>query len=163
MFNFQILKEEIEKIKNLAFVVEGIKDKDQLKKLGLKKVFTISGKPFFMLVEKIKKENLDEVVILTDYDHEGEKKAKELTKLFQLNGVFVNKKIRDRIKSFFNINKIEELAFFTKLMGDGCYEIASINGKIFNRSRIFMRRNCGKTRCNRSAFWSDRRFTWFRS
>jgi 5S rRNA maturation endonuclease (ribonuclease M5) len=163
MFNLQSLEEEIEKIKNLAFVVEGIKDENQLKKLGLKKIFTICGKPIFSVVEKIKRENFDEVVILTDYDDEGEKKAKELAKLFQLNGIHVNKRIRAKFKSLFNINKIEELAFFTKLMGDGCYEITSINDKILNRSRILMRRNCRKARCNRSSFWSDRRLTRFRS
>jgi 5S rRNA maturation endonuclease (ribonuclease M5) len=107
MFNsFQSLKEEIEKIKNEVFVVEGIKDKNQLKKLGFEKIFTISGKPLFSIVEKIKSKKFSEVVVLTDFDDEGEKKAKELTKLLQLNNVFVNQKIRSKFKSLFNINKI---------------------------------------------------------
>jgi 5S rRNA maturation endonuclease (ribonuclease M5) len=164
MFNsFQSLKEEIEKIRNVVFVVEGIKDRNQLRKLGFEKIFTISGKPLFSIVEKIKREKLNEVVVLTDFDDEGEKKAKELTRLLQRNSIFVNQKIRNSFKSLFNINKVEELAFLTKLMGDGCYEITSINGKILNRSRILMRRNCRKTRCHRSSFWSDRRFTRSRS
>jgi 5S rRNA maturation endonuclease (ribonuclease M5) len=161
--SLQALKEEIEKIREVPFIVEGIKDKKQLEKIGLKEVFAISGKPVFAFVEELKKKGLKKIVILTDFDDEGNKKAKELTKLLQLNKILVDQGMRRKFKSLFGVNKIEELNSLTKLMGDGFYEITSINDKIFNRGRIFMRRNCRKARRDRSAFWSDRGFARIRS
>jgi 5S rRNA maturation endonuclease (ribonuclease M5) len=163
MFKYsQVLEfqRELENIKEIPIVVEGKKDEVPLTRLGCKKVFMISGSSPYILVEKLKKNNVNRIIILTDYDNEGEIKARKLRKIFQMNNIKVDDLARNKIKSILKINKIEEISSLIKLMEDDSHgKITSIYGKIFNRSRIYMRRNCRKTRCNRSNIRTNRRFT----
>jgi 5S rRNA maturation endonuclease (ribonuclease M5) len=151
---FQITKfeNEIRSIGDALVIVEGIKDKKALSKIGIRNIFDISGKSFDEILEKV---DGGPVIILTDFDEEGEKKALFLTKLFQSNGIKIDFFFRKKFRSHFKVQKIEELNSFIKLEDDLHGKIGSIYDKIFNRSRIFYRRNCRKTRHNRSDIWSD--------
>jgi 5S rRNA maturation endonuclease (ribonuclease M5) len=138
-------------------IVEGMKDVLALKSLGFENVVSISGRPLEEVVEKTVSIKPSYIAILTDFDKEGENLASRLSNFFSLHKIKINHIIRDKFKSF-GIHKIEELNSFKKLMGDDQNgKIGSIYHKIFNRSRIFNRRNSGKTRRDRSNIWSDRR------
>ncbi|MEM5829219.1 MAG: toprim domain-containing protein [Candidatus Aenigmatarchaeota archaeon] len=126
-------------------IVEGARDGLVLKMLGFTNVIEISGKPIEEILEKIISKPSSEVVILTDFDKEGERLASELITLLSHYKININHFIRRKFKSI-KIQKIEELNSFIKLMED--YQngkISSIYYKIFNRSRIFDRRNSRKT------------------
>ena len=66
-----------------AILVEGIKDRRVLTKLGFTNIYTISGKPMEAIVELVCSDDPTAVSILTDFDREGRKKYRHLTKIFQ--------------------------------------------------------------------------------
>jgi 5S rRNA maturation endonuclease (ribonuclease M5) len=149
----------IEKLKEEEgwVIVEGKKDSTALKLLGLKNIISISGKSLEEVVEKTISLNPSYVTILTDFDKEGESIASRLSTLFSLHKIKVDQVFRNKFKTL-KIHQIEELNSFKKLMEDGQNgKISSIYYKIFNRSRILSRRNSGKTGCDRSNIWSNRR------
>lgn len=140
MFTSKILelKKEIENYKSSAIIVEGLKDKKQLLKIGFENVFDISGKYLEDLVKKIKLAGHNSAVILTDLDREGWRIAKRLFSLLQHNDIKVDLLLRHKIKSLFKIRQIEELSSFTKL-SDNYGEINSIHNKAFNRNKFITR------------------------
>jgi len=130
---------------DIPVVVEGKKDKAALFKLGFRKIIDISGKTLQEVSEKIKSDNFDSVIILTDFDKEGEEKESRLKKLFNHLSITVDSFARRRFKSL-NIHKIEEINSFTKIMEDDYYgKTCSIYDKIFDRSRVYNRRHRRKT------------------
>jgi len=146
MFNLnQLIKlqNEVKNERETTVIVEGIKDKRVLEKIGFKNVIDISGKKIYQVAEMIGKE----AIILTDFDYEGEKKASALTKLLQSRGVKINFLTRQKFKNL-KIKKIEELSSLIKMEVDFNGKISSVYGKIFNRSRIFNRWSGRKTRHN---------------
>jgi len=103
---------DIEKLKNelgnSPIVVEGIKDKTPLIKLGFENIFPISGKPLSAVIESIPADHKS-VLILTDYDKEGEKIAKILMKFFTAAGVHTLNHLRRKFRAIFKVAKIEEI------------------------------------------------------
>ena len=137
------IEKEIRNVENSQIIVEGKKDREVLEKLGFKNVVEISGKSLSEILKEIKK---DSVILLTDFDSEGEKLAKKLYNFLKIYGIKVDEFERRIFRKLFNVNKIEELNFFVKFMGDGYNgKACSIYDKIFNRSRVLMRRNGRKT------------------
>jgi len=152
---FEVL-EELKKEEALL-IVEGKKDEKALRYFGFKNIVRISGKSLEKVVEEVISFNPTEVAILTDFDDEGKKIAINLSNLLSLYKIKLNYFIRKKIKSL-KINKIEELNSFTKLMEDDQNgKTCSIYHKIFNRSRIFSRRNSRKARRDRCYIWSNGR------
>lgn len=136
------IEREVRNIGNSQIIVEGKKDRKIIERLGFKNIFEISGKNFSEILSKIK----NEVIILTDFDEEGEELAKNLNEILSSNGIKVNFGERKILKNIFNVKKIEELKFVLKFMEDDYNgKACSIYDKIFNRSRIFLRGNSGKT------------------
>lgn len=136
------IEREVRNIGNSQIIVEGKKDRKIIERLGFKNIFEISGKNFSEILSKIK----NEVIILTDFDEEGEELAKNLNEILSSNGIKVNSGERKILKNIFNVKKIEELKFVLKFMEDDYNgKACSIYDKIFNRSRIFLRGNSGKT------------------
>lgn len=134
---------EIRNIGSSQIIVEGKRDREVLEKLGFKNILEISGKSLFEILKEIKKEP---VILLTDFDEEGEKLAKELYSFLKIYGIRVDELEREILRKIFGVNKIEELNFFVKFMEDDVYgKACSIYDKIFNRSRILVRRNSRKT------------------
>jgi 5S rRNA maturation endonuclease (ribonuclease M5) len=131
---------------NIWIIVEGKRDKEVLSKLEVKNIFDISGKRLEDCVGTLISKNPESVVILTDFDKEGLKKHKQLSKLFASNGIKINYIIRKRFNALFKVQKVEELNSFIKLMEDDYNgKTCSVYDKIFNRSRILSRRNSRKT------------------
>ena len=97
---------------NEPILVEGIKDKKCLSKLGFKNVYPISGKSVPEIIDELSL--FRSIVILTDFDAEGKKKAKLLNKLFESHGIKINTKFRYDFFSVFRIYKVEELKGFFK-------------------------------------------------
>lgn len=95
------------KEKNLPVIVEGIKDKNALKMLGIKRIIFLN-KPLFEIVESIKEK---EVVILTDFDSEGKKLYSKLKNGLARNGVNVNDKLR-KFLFFHGLSHVESITKF---------------------------------------------------
>ena len=99
------LKEEVQ---NTPIIVEGKNDKRPLSKLGFNNIYTISGQPLFYVADKISSQHKS-VVILTDFDREGKKKAELLTKFFNSLGTKTLADIRRKFHRLFRVVKIEEM------------------------------------------------------
>jgi 5S rRNA maturation endonuclease (ribonuclease M5) len=141
---------ELKNNENAAVVVEGKKDRKVLSRLGFKNIFEISGKSLHDVIENVKSNEPVSAIILTDFDRDGEEKASQLTKLFLNENIKINSSFRKKFKTLFKIHKIEEINSFTKLLEDDYYgKTCSIYDKIFDRGRLYCRRNGGKARCNR--------------
>ncbi|ACO04358.1 MULTISPECIES: toprim domain-containing protein [Persephonella] len=99
------LKEEGSR-ENVVVLVEGKKDEDRLKKLGIKNIIPLKGKKFYDILEKV--ENCSEVILLFDLDKHGEKIFCKFFQILQREGIPVNRDFRDFLKKF-NIKEIENI------------------------------------------------------
>jgi len=158
---FMLITDIVRKLNDLnndesLIIVEGKRDKRALNILGLTNVKDISGKPLDVFVEKVKTNNPKSVIILSDFDEEGQKKEAQLTKLLQKDGIEVNSFMRRYIRKLLQIHRIEEIQFIKLLEDDYYGKTCSINNKIFNRSRVLMRRNSRKTRRDRGSVRTNR-------
>ena len=104
------LKKEISKLKESgkAIIVEGIKDKRALEKLGLKKIFTLSRKPIYAIVEEVAS-NYTECVILTDLDKKGKQLYGKLNRGLGSMGVKVDNRFREVLFKKTKLRQIEGL------------------------------------------------------
>jgi len=139
------ISDQISQIKNktlgTTIIVEGKKDKAALEKLGIGSILTISGKDNNKLLDVLKKKNINRVIVLTDFDKEGEKRYKEILKVFEKNGIKTDSSIRGKFKQTFKINKIEELSTIAKLTEQDHFNTAQpVNDKFFNRKKFLRRR-----------------------
>jgi len=100
------IKNKIKKMK-LVVIVEGKRDKKAVSNLGFKRIITIDGKPIFKILDLLKPK--DHVLILTDFDREGKKKAKKLRSLLARRRIKIEEQLRRDFSRFFRIKKIEEL------------------------------------------------------
>jgi 5S rRNA maturation endonuclease (ribonuclease M5) len=140
---------------DVPVVVEGKKDKKVLEAIGFSKFIEISGKSLEDVVEKILSFKTKQVIVLTDFDKEGENIFSQLHNILSHYKIKVNHTVRNKFKSL-KIRQIEELNSITKLMEDDYNgEIGPVYNKIFNRSRVLSRRYSRKTRRNRSNIWSN--------
>ena len=154
---------EIERIisdnRDVPIVVEGKNDKLALKKLGFSQIHEISGKTIGMVVDEILSEKPKSVIILTDFDNDGNEKADQLINFFQHYHIRINSYARRKIHTLFKIYKIEELIRFTKIIDfmedDYNGKTSPVYDKIFDRSRIHGRWHGRKTRRNRSDIRPD--------
>ena len=111
------LQKIIEKIKsyNIPIIVEGIKDKKALEKLGLTNISTLK-KPLYAVVEAIAKK-YTECIILTDLDPKGKQLYGRLSKDLQKHGVKINNKLRNFLIKNTSVSHIEGLATFLNNQG----------------------------------------------
>lgn len=104
-------KEEIQKMKReiserkLVAIVEGKRDKEAVKDFGFKRVVVIGSKSLHSLSFK----KGTRIVILTDFDREGKRKARKLRKLMKENEIFIEEEIRREFARIFKVKKIEEI------------------------------------------------------
>jgi 5S rRNA maturation endonuclease (ribonuclease M5) len=154
MFTFHSIERLMENLLDFSVIVEGKRDKLALEKLGLKDIFTISGRSVDDFVEELPKDR--KYIILTDFDKEGESLKLKINEIMSKNGFHLNNRLRLSIKNSFDINHIEELRKISKIKEDIYYgKISTINYKIFNRSGIFRRWCSREARCYWSSFWSN--------
>ncbi|MFN3384729.1 MAG: toprim domain-containing protein [Archaeoglobaceae archaeon] len=111
----EALKELLKAIEDLkdkardgwVIVVEGVKDREALRKLGVDgEIVTFSG--FLSTAEKLRDKK---VVILTDYDDKGEKIERGLQRALLSYGKTADVELRKRIFCYVKkeITKVEEL------------------------------------------------------
>jgi 5S rRNA maturation endonuclease (ribonuclease M5) len=91
-------------------IVEGKKDEDALRNLGLQNIVTLT-KPLFEVVEDVSR-NTKSVVILTDLDSKGKELFGKLSKDFQRHGVKVDTAFRHFLLKNTPLRHIEGLATF---------------------------------------------------
>lgn len=87
-------------------MVEGKRDKKALEELGFSKVYTINrNKGLYDVVSDF----YGKVLVLTDFDPEGEKLEKNLSELLVKNGCEVDTKNRRKLRRLFLKNKINTI------------------------------------------------------
>jgi 5S rRNA maturation endonuclease (ribonuclease M5) len=75
-------------------IVEGVKDKRALEKLGINNVHPLSGKPLFKVIEDISQKT-KRAIILTDLDKEGKKLYGTLNSGLRKHGVTIDNRFRE--------------------------------------------------------------------
>jgi 5S rRNA maturation endonuclease (ribonuclease M5) len=88
-------------------IVEGRKDKEALKSLGLKNIIAINGRPLHKVTEILLKTR-KEIVILTDFDRKGREINSKLRYLLQRYRKKINSRLRGNVMNL-GKNKIEDL------------------------------------------------------
>lgn len=97
-------------------IVEGRRDKAALERFNFKKIKVLNkGKSLYSLAEKFR---VGGIIILTDFDPEGEEIAKKLTKILVKLGVRVDVKDRKMLRALFLKNKINTIEGLKKLFSD---------------------------------------------
>jgi len=156
----------LNKIKAYTTIVEGKRDKRALEKFGLKseRIVAINGRTLIKVVDEIRASaDHDHVIILTDFDKKGRQLASKLMRLFLAYKIHPNSRLRKEFMKF-GKTEIEDLAaLFGKAneadkelrKGDNHGEISANINKVRNKSEDKGKRNSGKTRHNRSSFWTD--------
>ena len=89
MTEYEDFSEWLEKLKNenKPIIVEGESDKEALEKLGIPNVISLSRKNLDEFVEHL---NDKEVILLMDYDFQGKKLTKEISKLLEIHHIKYN-------------------------------------------------------------------------
>lgn len=106
--------------KGVPIIVEGKKDLTSLKRIGVKgriRCVKSMRMSFINLLDELKCEK--EMIIMTDFDREGDELAHQLSTALTESRVKVNNLIREKIKSLFRneVKAVEELAdFYEKAM-----------------------------------------------
>lgn len=99
----QKIEQVISEIQDLAIegaviIVEGEKDRDALGELGISgQILLASYPPLLNFAEDISRKT-DLAIILTDWDSQGKKLAKKLSRYLQASGMKPNNLIRNKIK-----------------------------------------------------------------
>jgi 5S rRNA maturation endonuclease (ribonuclease M5) len=112
----ETIQDWIAKLKEFdgIIIVEGPKDKKTLTSLlGFKKIFVLSKKPLYAVVEKIAKETKD-VVILTDLDEKGKELFGRLRSNLQKHGVRINRTFREFLFRKTNLSHVEGLGTYIR-------------------------------------------------
>ena len=107
----QIFIKTLMELKDRAVIVEGKKDVIALMSLGLKEIIPLNNTPLAEFAERtaeyVRKSDIHEVIILTDFDKEGRKLEKKLDLLLKSYKVRVNRRFR-RILMGFGKGRIED-------------------------------------------------------
>lgn len=99
------------KTSNSTILVEGKKDEKVLLSLGFKNIIPISNQPLVKIKSKIKTK---EVIILTDFDEEGESLRKRIKEFLHFYDFKINESFPRLVRSL-GVKKIEELSFYKRL------------------------------------------------
>jgi 5S rRNA maturation endonuclease (ribonuclease M5) len=94
-----------------AVLVEGKRDREALKRLGIKNIFTLEGKRFADLPDLL--EGFQEVILLFDLDPHGERINSKVKEILAREGYILIEEFREDLRNT-GINFVEEL------YGKGC-------------------------------------------
>jgi 5S rRNA maturation endonuclease (ribonuclease M5) len=96
------LSELLDKLRELSktavVVVEGKRDKEALKKLGIENVITIAGKRLTDLADIL--EGTPQVIPLFDLDEHGERIHKKVVAILSSQGYILIDEFREKLKEF---------------------------------------------------------------
>ena len=107
------IKKEIENLIDSGniIIVEGIKDKRALERLGLKNIITLSKKPLFSIIEDLAEKNRT-ITILTDFDKKGKELFGKLNSGLQRHGVKIDNAFREFLQKKTKLSHIEGLVSY---------------------------------------------------
>lgn len=110
---FESVMRELEKLKEdseeIPIIVEGAKDMEALRCLGVEgEFFQASVTPFYELCDRISR-CYKEVIIFTDMDRAGHKLARKLKSYFSQCGIKVKERYRLNILSKLDTHQVENL------------------------------------------------------
>ncbi|GEM_PF-1079343 len=151
----------IEELRGKTVVVEGKKDLVAMRGLGFE-VIPINRRHLADIIPFLEGK---EVVILTDFDREGRRLYIKLKYLLTKYKIKSNSRLRGKMMSLKktrieDFRKLADSVRALKKEGD-CYGETSANvNKVHNSCNDKGERCSGKTRCDRSYFWSDGRIAW---
>ena len=100
-----ITKLSQEATKNKLIIVEGKKDSQALKELGVNgKILTLKtgGKSFIDTIQKIESTGIPEVILLLDFDRRGKEATNKLKQHLEHQKIKVNLKFWVELKAFLN-------------------------------------------------------------
>ncbi|HDI02786.1 MAG TPA: hypothetical protein ENF95_01480 [Candidatus Aenigmarchaeota archaeon] len=106
------LMEFLTELKSECVIVEGIKDKRALKIFGFSDVHVLNKKKGLF---EFSSEFKGRVLVLTDFDPEGERIAKKLTELLLKVGCKVEREERNKLRRLFLKNKINTVESLRKI------------------------------------------------
>ncbi len=121
------LEELILELKNLSdagaiIIVEGRKDMESLRSLGINGEIKLSSQqPLLDFTEKLSRSGND-IVLLTDWDRKGGMVARKIIDYLQAYGIIPNIDIRGRIR-FLVKKRIKDIESLSKYMGKLRYEL----------------------------------------
>jgi 5S rRNA maturation endonuclease (ribonuclease M5) len=106
--------EELEELREdseeYPIIVEGPRDVEALRCLGVEgEFFQISTAPFYDVVERIT-QGYSDVILFTDADRAGQRLARKLKSYFSQRGVRVKEKYRLNLLSRLDTHQVENLA-----------------------------------------------------
>ncbi len=110
-YKLKLLKKTLLELKNGLLLVEGKNDLKALHELGIGgNVLTATGRNEQIVRKAISSlEPGQKLVLLFDYDEEGERKARYFGDMFLHEGVSANTVIRRKLRMLLGINTIEDL------------------------------------------------------
>ncbi len=94
---------------NIAILVEGKRDVKALNRLGIENIYPLQGKRFYDVLEDLETKLL--VILLFDFDKQGEKILEKFFFILQREGIPVDTSFRNYLKNF----DIEEIEHINKL------------------------------------------------
>jgi len=98
---------KLSEFRSMCTIVEGKRDKIVLKKINFEKLFVLNDYGgLFDIAEKLKNKR---VLILTDFDPEGEKIAIKLSSLLIKMNSNIRKNERDILRNLFFLNKLSTI------------------------------------------------------
>lgn len=136
-----MLRKQIERLRKLIgdnrgalFLVEGKNDSKVLVELGIKNIISISGAPLDRVVERAERmrEKPGSIVILTDFDREGNEIAKRLEALLRPSAFRINTNERKLFRRLMGSMNIEE--FNPQIINDERHE-KKMNTKAFSNKK----------------------------
>jgi 5S rRNA maturation endonuclease (ribonuclease M5) len=110
---YEGIMEELEELRELSeelpIIVEGRRDEEALRRLGIDaKFFYISSSPFYELCDAIAEEYSD-VILFTDMDRAGHKLTRRLKNYLSQRSVRINEKYRLSLLSKLDTHQVENL------------------------------------------------------
>ncbi len=127
MERLEMLEELIQELQVLSdmgaiIIVEGRKDVESLRSLGIKGDIKLSSQqPLIDITEQLSRCGKD-IVILTDWDRKGGMVARKIIDYLQAYGIIPNTDIRGRI-GFLVKKRIKDIESLSKYMGKLRYEL----------------------------------------
>jgi 5S rRNA maturation endonuclease (ribonuclease M5) len=107
----------LEKLKGEWIFVEGLKDKEALKKLGFQNILTISGN----LRQSCRRVEAEKVYVLTDLDRRGDQLAKMAVDELESNSIRADLEVRKKLAFLLRIRFFE----------DACRAYEELKGEIY--------------------------------
>jgi 5S rRNA maturation endonuclease (ribonuclease M5) len=98
LYKIESFIQRINSLKELVIIVEGKSDKEMLELIGFKKeILVYNNRNFWRYISDLPWKKRD-ILVLTDYDREGENICKRLSEYAKENGLHIKNELRRRFR-----------------------------------------------------------------